>query len=287
MKIESPEDNVLIGGKTISDLLEELKLHRKGNFNEFFNTPERWRSFINDNNRLKNSFENKEVYVASNISYKTIKNTLIGLYQKGRKASGCEFISDLREAHLYKTCPYCGQGVCTTLDHYYDKDNYSELSLNVWNLVPSCGDCNFKKLNDKIRSATERYLHPYFDHFFSSGDSYDMYFIRIELINDLCDYTLSIKGNDRLSVDVQNLVNWHIREMGTQVRNGKIIRSNFEYYIKRVRSSVNIKSKMEVREVLKDESSYELDFTWRGVVVKSLICDSVNFDNFFKILNSR
>ncbi|MBL3571570.1 HNH endonuclease [Rhodovulum visakhapatnamense] len=56
-------------------------------------------------------------------------------------------LADLRERLLSSTdsCPYCGFGEPTDLDHYLPRVVYGELSIYPNNLVPSCGKCNNAK----------------------------------------------------------------------------------------------------------------------------------------------
>ena len=56
-------------------------------------------------------------------------------------------LADLRE-HLLNSvmsCPYCGFGEPTDLDHYLPRQTYGELAIFHQNLVPSCGKCNNAK----------------------------------------------------------------------------------------------------------------------------------------------
>ena len=56
-------------------------------------------------------------------------------------------LAGLRE-HLLKaviSCPYCGFGEPTDLDHYLPRQMYGELAIFPNNLVPSCGKCNNAK----------------------------------------------------------------------------------------------------------------------------------------------
>jgi hypothetical protein len=60
-------------------------------------------------------------------------------------------------------CPLCGQRRVSSLDHYLPKALFPVLSVDPFNLVPSCSDCNKAKLDRHPRTETERTLHPYFD----------------------------------------------------------------------------------------------------------------------------
>lgn len=75
----------------------------------------------------------------------------------------------------YKFCPYCQQNMAITLyrdeklqairptlDHYYPKSLYPYLSLSLYNLVPSCFNCN-SSLKGDTDFFLEPHLHPYED----------------------------------------------------------------------------------------------------------------------------
>ncbi|MGK5557414.1 HNH endonuclease [Actinomadura kijaniata] len=61
------------------------------------------------------------------------------------------------------TCPLCGVGRVTTLDHHLPKSEFQYLSVTPDNLIPACGDCNKLKGNTVPTRAQHQTLHPYFD----------------------------------------------------------------------------------------------------------------------------
>ncbi len=60
------------------------------------------------------------------------------------------------------TCPICGIGHVSTLDHYLAKSIYPTYAVTPCNLIPVCRDCNFEKLDTPIDPASAP-LHPYYD----------------------------------------------------------------------------------------------------------------------------
>lgn len=72
-------------------------------------------------------------------------------------------------------CPYCnrqyitffqkGEGSVATadIDHYYPKSQYPLLSMNFFNLIPSCSICNSRLKGAKKTERIDTTLHPYFD----------------------------------------------------------------------------------------------------------------------------
>jgi len=62
-------------------------------------------------------------------------------------------------------CPLCGQGIVSTLDHHLPKSTFPALAVAPTNLVPSCSNCNFRKLVVRPSCSEDETLHPYFDDF--------------------------------------------------------------------------------------------------------------------------
>ncbi|MBD9573690.1 hypothetical protein IB260_00065 [Pseudomonas sp. PDM23] len=75
----------------------------------------------------------------------------------------------------YRLCPYCQQSLAVTifrdrksksvrptLDHFYSKSKYPYLALSLYNLIPSCYQCN-SSLKGNINFYAKPHLHPYED----------------------------------------------------------------------------------------------------------------------------
>lgn len=60
-------------------------------------------------------------------------------------------------------CPYCDVGKIKQVDHFLPQALYSSLIVNPYNLVPTCRDCNFDKLDIIPNTPADVVLHPYFD----------------------------------------------------------------------------------------------------------------------------
>jgi hypothetical protein len=85
-----------------------------------------------------------------------------------------------KEKHVYpiagklsiSVCPYCNRNFIThitkankriigpTFDHFFDQARYPLLSLNFYNLIPSCSICNSNLKNQK-EFKLNNHLHPY------------------------------------------------------------------------------------------------------------------------------
>jgi len=81
-----------------------------------------------------------------------------------------------------KTCPYCNRNYIVNfdqdkttveLDHFYPKNKYPYLALNLYNLIPVCHICNHKKRENKLK------IHPFKESF----DKYIQFSFSIKHIN--------------------------------------------------------------------------------------------------------
>lgn len=61
----------------------------------------------------------------------------------------------------YGQCSYCQFGVAKTLDHFVPKSLVPALSIDPWNLVPCCHQCNNEINDDFSLNTEEQFLHPY------------------------------------------------------------------------------------------------------------------------------
>jgi 5-methylcytosine-specific restriction endonuclease McrA len=82
------------------------------------------------------------------------------LAQKGRPAyQGSR--QRLLAAAPYGQCSYCQFGVAKTLDHFVPKSLIPALSIDPWNLIPCCHQCNHEIGDAFSLDPAEQFLHPY------------------------------------------------------------------------------------------------------------------------------
>lgn len=74
---------------------------------------------------------------------------------KGMYSSKCKLVKDFRTWHFNNNpqtynnvCPYCTINSANTTEHILPKDVYPEYSVNVFNLIPACSECNTYKGDD-------------------------------------------------------------------------------------------------------------------------------------------
>ncbi len=147
---------------------------------------ERFRPFIIGNksemknliNKLGVMLKLKKDELKANPNGNSVHKYLEGIYSDFRSEnegwSGTQLIKDLG----IRVCSYCNRSFIdiykvdrnkkiksnSQLDHYYSKDKYPYLALNLYNLIPSCSSCNFIKLN-----RDDEVVYPYEEEFGDDG----------------------------------------------------------------------------------------------------------------------
>ncbi|MBN3238279.1 MULTISPECIES: HNH endonuclease [Pectobacterium] len=281
MKIKKPSDIIFVGDVTQRKLLEEVCSKRSSSLKIFFQKNKT--AFLNDNDRFYRDFNNYNFYNSSETSYVSVKNSLNNLYKSAADDNERKYIKDFRKQHRQLLCPYCLRSTCRTLDHYFDKAKYSELSLNLWNLVPTCGDCNFKKLSTKISSGVERFIHPYFDDFYDKNESYHLNLIINTTSNAILvnfDFTANPGLPDQ---SMQSVINWHIKTLEVSIDNADMFRKDLEYFVNKIRTK-GFTDRSDILDFITEELSYERGFSWRGVILHSLCHSQQNFENLLLLV---
>lgn len=150
-------------------------------------------------------------------------------------------------------CPYCnrnyisnyydkkkGKSTTATLDHYYTKDKYPFLAVNIYNLIPSCPVCNsyLKGQNQKL------HLQPY------SDESDSLYFkIEFKTIGQLYNFNSNdIKINIEENLDKEP----DIQEKASGSKDVFYLKSVYEVH----RSDV-FKLKNQIKEYLEFKNAKE------------------------------
>lgn len=283
MKINKPDEVILIDNITQRALLESVCSNRSGTLKSFFSQNKN--AFLDDNDRFYSEFFNFQFYRNSQLDYGAVQTSLNNLYKSASTNNERSYIGKMRKLHRQLLCPYCLRSNCKTLDHYFDKISYSELSLNIWNLVPTCGDCNFKKLSTRITNSSQRFIHPYFDDFY---DKIDSYFLKIIITRNenaiLVNFDFTANPN-LVNPSVISVLNWHIRQLEINIDNADMFRKDFDYFINKVRQK-ELQNNQEIQDFLNEEFSYEREFSWRGVMLHSLISENENSQSFIELVYS-
>lgn len=96
------------------------------------------------------------------VSKKEMKNVYSNQMVPKNKP-GRNIYDKILSAPFNRTCPICGQRKVSQLDHFLPKTFYPSFVITPINLIPSCAECNKKKLDKLPVSSETETLHPYFD----------------------------------------------------------------------------------------------------------------------------
>ena len=101
-------------------------------------------------------------FAPKHLTDKEMKNRYANEVQK-KTGRARKYYDALMTSAPHSRCPYCGIGRVTQVDHYLPQARFGGLALVPTNLVPSCADCNSKKLAYAPSDSSLPVLHPYFD----------------------------------------------------------------------------------------------------------------------------
>lgn len=134
-----------------------------------------------------------------------------------------------------KVCPYCnrqyissyedvadGSKTTADADHYYPKEQYPIIQMNIFNLVPSCNVCNSKTKG----KSNKRHLYPYVD----SSDSLT-FGIPVEIGEKVSEILIDTKSNERAKASkevfkLDRIYQAHLDEAAEVKKN---VKEYFEY----------------------------------------------------------
>lgn len=80
----------------------------------------------------------------------------------GARSPGRAIYDEIMRAAPHKLCAYCQCRPATTLDHFVPKATLATLSVEPWNLIPCCFDCNHRLGTSWSPDPASQMLHPYF-----------------------------------------------------------------------------------------------------------------------------
>lgn len=203
------------------------------------------------------------------------KDEMVKVYEQkmAKKGQpGRKYYDQIMSIPKHGICPYCGEGVVSTLDHYLPKSKYVSLIVTPSNLIPSCFDCNKTKTDDDFEKFTDVTINPYFDNI---GDEI---WLKANISFQDDDFIIKYEVNkpDTWRDDLFTRVKTHFR----------IYKLNKLYSSKAAQKMVGIKRKMikqydkcgidGVMEYFKDgldEYSYNLN-SWQSALYRGLIENS-------------
>ncbi|EPM0888979.1 HNH endonuclease [Klebsiella aerogenes] len=179
------------------------------------------------NNYLIEMGSSKRLITNNHKSFEKHKNILIWLYENPLASRKTLYIKELRDAYIEEgiTCPYCGIGTATTLDHYYCKSTLPQFSILKENLIPCCGECNKTKGTLKPKKKWKRVFNPYFDDF-SGKINAPPIVIHFKEKGD--GVLFHITPNPMLSRIDKMHINFHISKLGIKKKHKEKIITHFK-----------------------------------------------------------
>jgi 5-methylcytosine-specific restriction endonuclease McrA len=160
---------------------------------------EKWCNFIDSKYKSKFYSQNGDKTVSTKFTEKLI----IALSYK--KLQEKELKIHFKK-HGINTCIYCNSQYTINykngkkeasnyqIDHIFPKSKYPFFSVSIFNLVPSCANCNLNKGSKNLNLVS--YSHPYIESF---GDLFSFY-----IEEDISKLTSVIKKEDELNINLSN-----------------------------------------------------------------------------------
>ncbi|WP_227318240.1 hypothetical protein [Cedecea davisae] len=178
------------------------------------------------NNYVTEMNNSKRLRSRRNYSFTKNKKILVWLYENPLERRKTLYIKQIRDAYIEKgiTCPYCGIGSSTTLDHYYCKTSLPQFAILKENLIPCCGECNKSKGTLKPKKKWQRIYNPYFDDFESKLNA-PAIVIHFKKKDNNTLFTLT--PNPLLSRKDRMHVNFHLSQLQIKKKHAESINSHF------------------------------------------------------------
>ena len=153
-----PEELLQLNQLFFQNVIENFKIEDWEAYNDITKT----KNFSQEENRLKNIFDNVYIGIKKIFNYRdfTTKNEEYDAYLLAEKLD-------------IPTCPYCNRTYTKTViiqkkekiirpefDHWFPKSEYPLLALSFYNLIPSCHICN-SNVKGKTEFKLDTHFHPY------------------------------------------------------------------------------------------------------------------------------
>ena len=189
-------------------------------------------------------------------------------YKNAPKELGLAWIKKLRTKHPHVSCAMCGSTNVTSLDHILPKEDYPELAVFSYNLVPSCQPCNNRRAKKGAFSDTPGFVHPYFD-----SVILDALELRIQFSEPFSsvEFKLIVTGVQGLDFD---RVTWHVNN---SINFDVFHRSMRYFWAKWRQKSFIVKNSLQIQnniiEELRIESTVNSRNSWEAIFLKSLAID--------------
>ena len=108
------------------------------------------------------------------------------------------------------TCQYCTINSVNTLDHFVPKDLFHEFSVHPHNLIPSCSECNSKKLTRWITKNQHFFINLYTD--LLPIQQYLFVEIIVNSLNDI-DINFRVENQNNIPTRIYDIIFRHYKEL--------------------------------------------------------------------------
>jgi hypothetical protein len=189
-------------------------------------------------------------------------------YKSAAKGLGLAWIKELRTKHPHVSCPMCGSTNVTSLDHILPKEDYPELAIFSYNLVPSCQPCNNRRGKKGAFSSSQGFIHPYFD-----AAILDVLELRIQFTQPFTavGFELIVTGVQGSDFD---RVTWHINNSINFVVLRRSMRSFWaKWWEKSFATKNSLQIQSSIIEEVRVESKVNSRNSWEAAFLKGLATD--------------
>ncbi|MDM1283979.1 HNH endonuclease [Acinetobacter towneri] len=140
------------------------------------------------------------------------KSDLLSLYSyKNSKLTAFRRAISTDTSSTYQaTCQYCTVNSVNSLDHFVPKDLFPEFSVHPSNLVPSCTECNSKKLVRWLNNNQHLFLNLYID--LLPNKQY--LFVELNVISlNKVDVNFKVDNPNNIPVQLYTIITSHYTEL--------------------------------------------------------------------------
>ena len=140
------------------------------------------------------------------------KSDLLSLYSyKNSKLTAFRRAISTDTSSTYQaTCQYCTVNSVNSLDHFVPKDLFPEFSIHPSNLVPSCTECNSKKLVRWLNNNQHLFLNLYID--LLPNKQYLFVELNVISLNKI-DVNFKVDNPNNIPVQLYTIITSHYTEL--------------------------------------------------------------------------
>lgn len=221
-----------------------------------------WREFQDDNT------VHPEYSAINANELQAIKSIFNYDAQIGGNREFCYFIAKLIDSN---TCTYCNRQYTLTVfgdkdepiirpefDHWFSQQDYPDLALSFYNLIPSCSLCN-SSLKRTQKTSFENYIHPYID-------SEPGFFFRYQPLG------IGEDGKENYAVD------FNITAIGTDSTR---VQNTLDLF--RIKEIYNAHANYELRDLIELATAYPEDYI-EVIITKILKDTSLTREDVYRML---